>query len=117
MGSSLSLVAIVAAISAVIVAIIKVHHDRKRELLKCAIDTAHKDFEVALKLVVEGDTPKRPLPMSTYIAYHYTFLKQLDKGVPSEDAAKAALVELEHLLKIYQETNLPPYNEIWSSTL
>jgi len=54
--------------------------------------------------------------MSTYIAYHYTFLQLLDKGVPSEEAARAALVELEHLLKIYQETKLPSYNEIWSST-
>lgn len=95
--------------------IIKVRNDRKRELLKCAIDTAHKDFEANLKIALERNGDARPFPMSTYIGYHHNFLKLIDKGVSSEDAAIDSLEKLEKQLSLYRESPLAPYSDAWSN--
>lgn len=106
---------VVVALIALVGTVVKIRYDRKRELLKCAIETAHKDFEGDLQLRLNGIPTSGPLPMSSYVAYHHSFLKLVENGETAENAADKSLRMLKELLDVYKKTELEPYREFQNS--
>ncbi|MDJ0662110.1 MAG: hypothetical protein QNJ42_21875 [Crocosphaera sp.] len=102
--------AIVASVIALIGNSVKSRGDYRRELMRWAIETAHKDFTADNERYNASESENlHPWPMSSYIHYHYKFLKLLDKGNMDDKTLKELLEFQKKLLETYTESNLPKY--------
>ncbi len=102
--------AIVTLILAYIANSIQSNGAYRRELMRWAIETAHKDFTADNELYNASQSENlHPWPMSSYIHYHYKFINLLDEGNLNEQTLKELLTLQKKLLETYTEFNLPKY--------
>ncbi len=82
----------------------------RRELMRWAIETAHKDFAADNELYNTSQSENlHPWPMSSYIHYHYKFINLLDRGNVNEQTLKELLNLQKKLLETYTEYDLPQH--------
>ncbi|MDJ0845599.1 hypothetical protein [Crocosphaera sp.] len=102
--------AIVTLILAYIANSIQSNGAYRRELMRWAIETAHKDFTADNERYNSSQSENlHPWPMSSYIHYHYKFINLLDEGNLNEQTLKELLTLQKKLLETYTEFNLPKY--------
>jgi hypothetical protein len=107
---------VMGVIGTICVAWIKGKFDHKKELMKYAIETAHRDFDAAIKLKIEKVPEQKLYPMSAYISYHYQFIHHLNNGFSPDSAARHTLSAMEKLMKVYEESSIKTYKDDWTTS-
>ncbi len=105
--------AIIGGLIALIPVWIKVKHAQRSDIIKLAVDTAHKDFEVSqdIALKKEEDT----YPMSAYISFHYIFLSSLEAGNSPKVALNDTLNKMAELMPEYNDKQFSDYRTKWKT--
>lgn len=105
--------ALIGGILTLAVVHIKGRQDHARGIMKLAIETAHKDFDVSLSVAKEKG--EDIFPMSSYVSFHYIFMHELSKGTAPSEALMITSSKVEDLVSSYSEMKFTDYKTKWKS--
>lgn len=105
--------AFVGAIVTILVTVMRGRYSHRSDVLRLAVETAHQDFIHSVAIAEKKQ--EKVFPMSSYITFHFVFLRELDSGNDPKSSLRKALQDVKDLLPEYQGKPLSDYETKWKT--
>ncbi len=104
-------VALLAAVTKLVITYWQGRQAHQTKILELAIQTAQSEFAESQK--VASGMGRNTYPMSSYLTFHYLYLKKLEAGLEPALALQETLAATKRLFPVYKASRIRDYGGLW----